>query len=57
MLCDERRWGGLREGGDRCEHKADSRCCTAETDSIIKQLYINKKILNRIQNINEVNRV
>ena len=38
--------GGSRERGygDICMHTADSLCCTAETNNIIKQLYSNKNV-------------
>ena len=29
----------------KCIRIADSLCCTAETDNIVKQLYFNNKIL------------
>ena len=49
MLCgDLDGWDGgggreVQEGGDVCIHIADSLCCTAETNTIVKQLYSNKK--------------
>jgi len=34
----------IQEAGDVCIHIADTLCCTAETNNIVKQLYsINKK--------------
>ena len=49
MLCDDPEgWGcgagrEVSEGGAMCIHTADSLHCTAETNSIVKQLYSNKK--------------
>ena len=44
VLCDDLEgWDGggreAQEGGDICIHIADSLCCTAETNNIVKQLY------------------
>ena len=36
-------WGEGQEGGDICILIADSRCCTAETNNIGKQLSSNQK--------------
>ena len=48
MLCNALEWwhglGETQEGGDVCIHKADSLYCTAETNSVVKQLYFNNKI-------------
>ena len=52
MLCDDLEgWNGgderdVQEGGHICIHIADSRCCAADTNNIIKQLYSNLKIKN-----------
>ena len=32
-----------KEGGDMCIFIANSWCCTAETNNIVKQLYSSKK--------------
>ena len=31
--------GKVQEGGDICKHTDDSLCYTAETNTIVKQLY------------------
>ena len=31
----------IQEAGDVCIHIADTLCCTAETNNIVKQLYSN----------------
>ena len=38
-----------KEGGHVCLHRADSHCCTAETN-VIKQIYYNLKIFFRKSN-------
>ena len=43
-------WEGGSRGrgyGNMCMHIADSLWCTTETNSIVKQLYSNKDLLNK----------
>ena len=35
------------QGGSICMHTADSLCCRAETNNIVKQLYSNKNKVHR----------
>ena len=51
MFCDDMGKMGknvkkIQKRGDMCICVADSLCCTAETNNIVKQLYFNK-ILKR----------
>ena len=34
----------MRNNAFKCIHRADSLCCTAETDNIVKELYFKNKI-------------
>ena len=48
---------GLRKGGEIGGHKADSRCCAAETDNIVRAVILQVKIFLTIQNTKQVSGV
>ena len=41
-LCNPYNRKEIQKEGDICIHITESSCCTAETDTIVKQLYFNK---------------
>ena len=44
MHCGDLNGKEVQKGGDTCIWTADSFCCTAETNSIVEQLYSNTNL-------------
>ena len=44
MHCSDLNGKEVQKGGDTCIWMADSFCCTAETNSIVEQLYSNTNL-------------